>query len=47
MEVDQRIIMIIGGIQIFLPRNQVEASAKSLGATEGQPNLTFIKEENE
>jgi hypothetical protein len=32
-EEDQRIILIIGGIKIFLPNNQVEASAHDESVT--------------
>jgi hypothetical protein len=46
MEVDQRSIMIIGGIHIFLPISPTEASAQISGATtEGQPIMTVIEEE--
>jgi hypothetical protein len=38
MEEDQRCVLIIGGIQIFLPSSQVEARACVVDATEeGQP----------
>jgi hypothetical protein len=38
MEEDQRSVLIIGGIQIFLPIIPVEASAQILGAVEGKDN---------
>jgi hypothetical protein len=47
MEEDQRSILIIGGIKIFLPISQAEANAQSSGATEGQPTVTVIEEEKE
>jgi hypothetical protein len=47
-EEDQRHILIIGGINIFLPSNPVEASAHVEGAAEErQPTKTVIKEEKE
>jgi hypothetical protein len=49
-EEDQRSIMIIGGIRIFLPRSSVEASVCVANATtkEGQPTNTIKgKEEME
>jgi hypothetical protein len=47
-EVDQRHIMIIGGIEIFLPSSLVEAKTCIANATsEGQPVVTVIKEEKE
>jgi hypothetical protein len=47
MEEDQKCILIIGGIQIFLPSNPVEARACVADATteEGQPAVTVIEEE--
>ena len=47
VEVDQRSILVIGGIEIFLPSSPVEARACVAGAaTEGKPAET-IKEEKE
>jgi hypothetical protein len=47
-EEDQRSILIIGGIKIFLPISQAEASAQFSGAVEErQPTKTVIKEEKE
>jgi hypothetical protein len=47
-EEDQRHIVIIGGINIFLPRNQVEASAHVEGVVEYRHlATTFMKLENE
>jgi hypothetical protein len=47
-EVDQIIILIIGGIQVFLPNNQVGARACVAGATiKGKPTRTVKEEENE
>jgi hypothetical protein len=44
----RRSILIIGGIQIFLPNIQVEDRACVAGATiEGQPKITFKEEEKE
>jgi hypothetical protein len=46
MEEDQRCVMIIGGIQIFLPHIPVEARACVADAIEeGQPIVTVIEEE--
>jgi hypothetical protein len=44
-EEDQRSILIIGGIEIFLPSNPVEARECVADATteEGQPTVTIIK----
>jgi hypothetical protein len=49
MEEDQRRIMIIGGIEIFLPNNQTEATSQSLGAIEeeGKPAEIGIMREKE
>jgi hypothetical protein len=46
-EEDQRSILIIGGIEIFLPSSPVEARACVADATteEGQPTVTVIEEE--
>jgi hypothetical protein len=45
-EEDQRSVLIIGGIKIFLPRSQVEASVQVSGATgEIQPVEIVIEEE--
>jgi hypothetical protein len=45
-EEDQRHFLIIGGINIFLPRNQVEASAHAQGTVEYRhPTKNFMKEE--
>jgi hypothetical protein len=47
-EDQRRSILIIGGIHIFLPNNQVEARACVAGAaTEGQPTRTTKEEEKE
>jgi hypothetical protein len=47
-EEDQRCILIIGGIKIFLPSSQAEASICVADAEEeGQPTETVIKEEME
>jgi hypothetical protein len=46
-EEDQTSILIIGGIDIFLPNNQVEARAHVESATKRQPVVTVIKEEKE
>jgi hypothetical protein len=47
-EEDQRCILIIGGIKIFLPSSQTEASiCVSDAAEEGKPTETVIKEEME
>jgi hypothetical protein len=47
MEEDQRSILIIEGIQIFMPIIPRESSAQILGAVEekGQPDVSVIKEE--
>jgi hypothetical protein len=46
VEEDKRSILIIGGIGIFLPISQVEASAQFSGVVEErQPTKTIIKEE--
>jgi hypothetical protein len=46
---DKRSILIIGGIQIFLPSSQVEARACVAGVTieERQPTVIVIEEEEE
>jgi hypothetical protein len=46
-EEDQRSILIIGGIKIFLPNSQVEASAHDESATkeERQPSMTAMMKE--
>jgi len=45
MEEDQKYILIIGGIEVFLPHNPIEARACVAGeTTEGQPKNT-VKEE--
>jgi hypothetical protein len=46
MEEDHRNILIIGGIQIFLPSSPVEAKVCVADATteEGQPTVTVIEE---
>jgi hypothetical protein len=47
-EEDQRSVLIIGGIHIFLPRIPVEARAcVAYAAVEGQPMQTLIKENKE
>jgi hypothetical protein len=46
-EEDQRHILIIGGINIFLPSNLVEASAHVEGATEERQPTKTVKEEKE
>jgi hypothetical protein len=43
-EVDQRSILIIGGIQIFLPIIPIEASAQVSYVAERQPAVTVIEE---
>jgi hypothetical protein len=46
MEEDQKCILIIGGIKVFLPSNLVEAKTCVEGATtKGQPVVTIIEEE--
>jgi hypothetical protein len=46
MEEDHRSILIIGGIEIFLPRSPVEARACVASAsTEGNPTKTLKEEE--
>jgi hypothetical protein len=48
MEEDQKCILIIGGIKIFLPSSQAEASVCVADAQrETQPIMTVIKEEKE
>jgi hypothetical protein len=50
MEGDQRFLLIIGGIEVFLPYSPVEAKACVAVATitgEGQPDVTVIEEEKE
>jgi hypothetical protein len=46
-EEDQRSILIIGGIEILLPRNPVQVRACVADATieEGKPLVVFIEEE--
>jgi hypothetical protein len=47
-EDQRRSILIIGGIQIFLPNSEVEARECVAGATtEGQPAITAKEEEME
>jgi hypothetical protein len=48
-EEDQKYILIIGGIEVFLPHGPVEARACVADATveEGQPTVTVIEEEEE
>jgi hypothetical protein len=46
MEEDQKYILIIGGIWIFLPNNPVEArECVAEATTKGQPTVTVIEEE--
>jgi hypothetical protein len=47
MERDQRCLLIIGGIEVFLPHSLVEARECVADATteEGQPTVTVIEEE--
>jgi hypothetical protein len=47
MEEDQRCILIIGGIQIFLPSSPIEATTHIADAAtrKGQPTVTVIEEE--
>jgi hypothetical protein len=47
IEEDQKYILIIGGIEVFLPSSPVKATTHVAGATkrEGQPTLTIIEEE--
>jgi hypothetical protein len=49
MEEDQKCILIIGGIEVFLPHSPVEARACVADATteERQPTVTIIEEEKE
>jgi hypothetical protein len=49
MEEDHKYILIIGGIEIFLPRTPVEVRECVFDATieEGQPTMTVIDEEEE
>jgi hypothetical protein len=42
MEEDHRCIMIIGGIKIFLPRSQTEASISVSGATEEGQHVNVL-----
>jgi hypothetical protein len=44
MEEDHRCVLIIGGIKIFLPTSQAEASICVADATKGQPTVTVMKE---
>jgi hypothetical protein len=46
-EEDQKSVLIIGGIKVFLPNNQEEASAHDEGATVGkiQPTVTVMMKE--
>jgi hypothetical protein len=46
-EEDQRNVLIVGGIQIFLPRSQAEASISVVGATTKGHPIETIKEEEE
>jgi hypothetical protein len=48
IEEDHRSILIIGGINIFLPISPAEASAQIFGATEErQPTVTVIEEKEQ
>jgi hypothetical protein len=46
-EEDQRSVLIIGGIQIFLPTSQAEASIGVVDAAERQPGVTVIGEKEQ
>jgi hypothetical protein len=41
---DQRSVLVIGGVEIFLPSSQGEVSTYVAGAIEGQKGETFMKE---
>jgi hypothetical protein len=46
-EEDQRSVLIIGGIRIFLPTSQAEASICVAEATKGQPVVTVMEEKEQ
>jgi hypothetical protein len=46
-EKDQKTILIIGGVNIFLPSIQGEASTYVIDAIEGQQDETVMEEEEE
>jgi hypothetical protein len=46
-EKDQRSVLIIGGVEIFLPSSRGEASTDVAGATEGQCVETVMEEEEQ